>query len=165
MAGAKAVLPPTNFATPVTFRKPVFMISDGTTTPLLTLTGLSTDPLKKLRIEFDGFGNPVGDQGNAGGDAEYGDRRSAFAPGDIFNAVWQTMTATADNVVANAAGFRLGHGTTQGVAIFVGVGAPTAANPVSTGIPPNGSVYFRSDGTVSNFLYQVRAGAWTALVV
>lgn len=162
MAGAKATLPPSNFNWPTTFRKPVSMLSDGTTTPCLTITGLTTDPLKQLSIYFDGFGNPIGSQANAGGDNEFGDRRSAFSPGDVFNASWQTMTATSDNVNANAAGFRLGHGTTQGVAIFVGNGLPDAANPVTTGVPPNGSIYFRLDGGAGSTIYQVRGGAWAA---
>lgn len=146
------------------FYGPVKFLSDGVN-PVITINGNPSESGIIQYIQtFDKFGNPIETHPNAGGDAVLGDRRSAFPPGDIFNPSWQVMTATADNVVTNAACFRLGHGTSQGVVIAVGNGAPSAANPISTGMPPNGSFYFRSDGGAGTSVYMARAGAWAAIL-
>lgn len=109
---------------------------------------------------FDQFGNPIFTIPTDGGPAVLGDRFRAFRPGSIVNDDWDTMTKSTDNVVVDAAGMHLGHGLSQGCAIFMGNGLPTASNPVSTGLPPNGSVYFRIDGVGGSFLYHLEAGVW-----
>jgi hypothetical protein len=111
---------------------------------------------------FDRFGNPIFTVPTVGGPAVLGDRISAFRPGDVFNADWRTLTGSTDNVVTNAAGFRLGHGTVLNTIIAVGVGLPTAANPISSGMPPDGSIFIRTDGAVGATIYQARSGAWVA---
>lgn len=147
---------------PQTVTGPITFVSDGSATGVITVRGLATDPLKQLIQTFDGFGNPISTNANAGGFGVLGDRLSAFPPSDIFNASFQTLTATADNVATNAAAFRFGHGTIQGAIFSIGTGAPGAANPITTGIPPNGSIYLRTDGGAGTTIYQVRAGAWVA---
>src|SRR5712691_10874617 len=94
----------------------------------------------------DFFTNPIWSSSNAGGASNsFGDRMNAFYGTDIFNPMFQTMTATADNMSTNAGGLLLGHGTGI-VRLFCGTGVPGAAYPVTTGIPANGSIYFRLDG-------------------
>lgn len=111
---------------------------------------------------FDRFGNPIFTVPTVGGPAVLGDRISAFRPGDVFNADWRTLTASSDNVATNAAAFRLGHGTVLNTIIAVGVGAPSAANPITSGMPADGSIYFRTDGGAGTTIYQARSGAWVA---
>lgn len=155
-------IPPQVFTWPTTFKSPVNIVSDGSTNPNLQIAGIVGDPLKKLIKFVDGLGNPIEDTGNDGGDSVYGDRRRAFRPGAVINADFATLTKSSDNVAANAAAIALGNGTTQGIIIAVGVGAPGSAFPITTGVPPNGSVYFRQDGGAGTRIYHVEAGVWTA---
>lgn len=112
----------------------------------------------------DRFGNPIFVVNTAGGIAVTGDRASAFRPGDLTNADWQTLTSSSDNVVTNAAAFRLGHGTSVGRILAMGNGAPSSSNPISSGMPPDGSFYFRSDGGAGTSIYMARSGSWVAIV-
>lgn len=109
---------------------------------------------------FDYLLAPIQATNTTGGDAVYGDRRGVYAPGDIFNPVFQIMGATADNLASTAGGVRIGRTTGQ-TEIFWGTGAPGAAYPVTTGIPGNGGMYWRKDGGVGTTLYRVVTGAWT----
>lgn len=68
------------------FTAPVTFVSDGTTTPPLTVRGLTTDPLKQLVEVFDGFGNPIESTQNAGGAIQaFGDKGNFFNGGDVVN--------------------------------------------------------------------------------
>jgi hypothetical protein len=96
-----------------------------------------------------------------GGPAVLGDRFRVFRPGSVINDDFETMTKSTDAVSADGAGFRLGHGLTQGNAILMCHGLPTATNPVNP-MPPNGSWALRDDGAVGACLYQARGGVWVA---
>lgn len=143
---------------------PLTLVSDGTVTPMLTIRGLTTDPVKQMMMVFDGFFNPLASILNVDGINAFGGRIAGFAPGDIFNPAFASMTNVADNLAANAAGIKLGRGAGLGVAIFTGSGAPSAVNPVTSGIPVNGCWYLRIDGGVATGIYQTRAGAWVAVI-
>lgn len=113
---------------------------------------------------FDRFGNPIFSIATSGGANVFGDRLGVFPPGDIFNAMFQVMGSTGDNLATNAAAFRLGKGTSQSRIIAMGAGAPSSSNPITTGVPPDGSIYFRSDGGTGTAIYQARSGSWTAIL-
>lgn len=173
MAGAKAVIPPSQFYSFTRFRQGIQVDGESSFLDRITSTQhasgrealrlVGANGLFQILQILDFLSNPIQATNTAGGDGVFGDRRSAFRPGDIFNADMQTLTQTSDNVAANAAGFLLGHGT--GVNRFYsGSGAPGAAHPVTTGIPANGTFYFRNDGGTGTTLYQVRTGAWVAIL-
>lgn len=151
----------------------LFRILDLKTSSPMTLTQLASERaltlvggpnLAQVFQVFDRFGNPIFNIGTAGGAGVTGDRLSAFRPSDIFNADWQTLTAVADNVVTNAGAFRIGHGNSGGRIFAFGDGAPSSSNPISTGMPPNGSFYFRTDGGTGTSIYMARSGSWVAIV-
>lgn len=127
----------------------------------LKLTGANA--LANILFVEDVFTNPLYVVPTDGGDAMLGDRRRAFRPGDVFNVDWQVLTAVADNVAANAGGIQLGH-LAGATLMYAGNGAPGAAHPVTTGVPANGSLYFRNDGGVGTTLYQVQAGVWAPIL-
>ena len=127
----------------------------------LKLTGANA--IANIAYIEDVFTNPLFTIPTDGGDAMLGDRRRAFRPGEVTNVDWQTLTKTTDNVAVNAGGFQLGHGTGV-IQFYAGNGAPSAVHPVTTGIPPNGTFYFRQDGGAATSVYMVRAGAWVAIL-
>jgi len=100
----------------------------------------------------------------AGGPAVLGDRFSVFPPGDVFNPSFRTLSATADNTANNASGIQVGHGTSGGMCLYFGTGAPSAVYPKTSGMPQNGSFYFQADGGALTTIYQARAGAWVGIV-
>ena len=124
---------------------------------------IGADGLFQIFQIFDWLLNPIQATNTTNGDAVYGDRRSAYGPGDVFNAIFQIMGATTDNLSATAGGFRAGHTTGQGE-VYFGTGAPSAAHPRTSGIPANGTLYVRFDGTTGTTIYQVRTGAWTGIL-
>lgn len=112
---------------------------------------------------FDRFGSPIFTVPTAGGPSVLGDRLSVFPPGDVFNPSFRTLTSTADNMSTNASGVQFGHGTGV-IRMYWGTGAPGAAYPVTSGMPPDGSFFFRSDGGAGTTIYQARAAAWVGII-
>lgn len=113
---------------------------------------------------FDQFGNPIFTVPTAGGPAVLGDNFSVFRPGDVFNPDFQVLEQVGNNISTNASGIQYGHGTGK-QNWYYGIGAPSAVYPVTSGIPANGSMYTRLDGTAGATMYQVRAAAWVATAV
>ena len=111
----------------------------------------------------DFFANPGWGGPTVNGDAMLGDRRRSFRPGEVLVPDWQVLTGAGDNVAVNAGGVQIGHGTGV-VQHYSGIGAPGAAHPVTTGIPANGTFYYRQDGGALTTIYQVRAGAWVGVL-
>jgi hypothetical protein len=154
--------PPTTFYSQVAFKDRVTMTQPpGGARSALKLVG--DNSLSQIFEIFDYLFNPIQSTNTAGGDAVLGDRRSVFGPGDVFNAIFQIMGASDDNLSSTAGGFRAGHTTGQGE-VYFGVGAPSASHPRTSGIPANGTLYGRFDGGTGTTIYQVRTGAWAGIL-
>lgn len=150
----------TTFSGEILCQDTVYMVQ-ADANPALKLTGANNVSNTVYMEDF--FANPLFVFPTTGGDAMLGDRRRSFRPGDVTDPDFQVLTSTADNVATNAGGLNIGHGTGH-IQIYTGIGAPGAAHPVTSGIPANGTFYFRSDGGAGTTVYQVRAGAWVGIV-
>lgn len=142
------------------YPSPVTITEVGSEIALKLIGGPNVSQIFEI---FDRFGNPIFTVPTAGGPAVLGDRLSVFPPGDVFNPTFRVFGASADNISTNAGGVQFGHGTGV-VRCFWGTGAPGAAYPVTSGMPPDGSFFFRSDGGALTTIYQARAGAWAGIV-
>ena len=155
-------IPPQVYNSRVTFNNGIIAKAPDTATEALRLIGASQG-IGPVRQSFDAFSQTIEVLNNAGGLAITGDRLSVFNNGDIFNAMFQVLGNSVDNLAATAGGFKLGHGAGS-FGIYAGIGAPGAAYPVTSGIPANGTLYFRYDGGALTTLYQVRVGAWVGIL-
>lgn len=145
-----------------TFRGGIVSSAPDTATEALKLIGASQG-IGPIRQSYDAFGQPIEILNNAGGLAISGDRISVFGGSDIFNPIFRVLGNAADNLSTTAGGFQVGHSTGV-VSIYYGIGAPGAAHPVTSGIPANGTFYYRNDGGVGTSLYQVRSAAWAGIL-
>ncbi len=121
-------------------------------------------PVSQLFEARDVGTSPIGSINTDGASyAAYGDRLAAYIGSDINNYAFATLTKSADNVSTNAGGIHVGHGT-GAVKIFTGTGAPSSSFPVTSGMPANGSIYIRLDGSSATpAIYQARGGVWDAI--
>ncbi len=127
---------------------------------------IGANALGQILEAFDYTGlQPIGAMNTDGASfGAFGDRLSSFYGADIANPAFATLTHDNDNVSSNAGGIHLGHGSGI-VRVYVGTGAPGSSYPVTTGVPANGSLYFRQDGALTTpVVYQVRSGAWVPIL-
>jgi hypothetical protein len=141
------------------------MNSDGTANAILTILGKNGEPSKDYIIIKDGViptPNPISELRNAGGWKVFGDNYGVFANG-VFNPSAQLLGAVSEKIASSAGGISIGQSAGL-LRIYAGTGAPSAIYPVTTGIPANGYLYLRLDGTVGSTLYRVVAGAWVGIL-